>query len=75
MRPGRVRRFDLSLTSALTDTIGDVPPQVTQALFIVEDSVFDWLAASLWIVSISIVLFRRGSRAAEAPPPRRRPAT
>jgi hypothetical protein len=104
--------ISLSLTLAVTDTVGDVPPQVTQAVFLVGDEIFlpfiggtflllapvailslrtgflpawagwltlliavvcvtpigffGWVAGMLWIIPVSIVLYRRGARAAPA---------
>jgi hypothetical protein len=106
--------ISLSLTFAVADTVGDVPPVVTHSLFIVSDDVwfwvpvgtalfllpaaaialrtgflptwlgwitlvigvlaitpvgfFAWLASLIWILGVSILLFRRG-QAPAAPPP------
>jgi hypothetical protein len=100
----------LSIQLAVTDTLGDVSPQVTQSLFLVSDEIFlpyiagtflflapvgllalrarflpawagwvtiliavlcitpigffGWLLGMLWILPISIVLYRRGARPA-----------
>src|SRR3954452_15832723 len=105
----------LSLTFAVADTVGDVPPLVTQSLFILSDDVWLWapigmtqlmfppvvvacrtgflpkwlawlsalilvlfvtpiaffglLASQLWILGVSIMLFRRGGQAPAPPPP------
>jgi hypothetical protein len=109
----------LSLTFAVADTVGDVPPLVTQSLFVLSDDVWLWapigmillmlptvvlafrtgflpkwlawltalilvvfvtpiaflglLASQLWILGVSIMLFRRG-RAPASPPPAAAPA-
>jgi hypothetical protein len=109
----------LSLTFAVADTVGDVPPVVTQALFILSDDVWFWapigmalvllptavvalrtgflprwlvwltalivvafftpvafaglIASQLWILGVSIMLFRR-ERAPGSPPPAAAPA-
>jgi hypothetical protein len=111
--------ISVSLTFAVADTVGEVPPLVTQSLSVLSDDVWFWapigmalvllptavvafrtgflskwlawltalivvvfftpiaffalIASQLWILGVSIMLFRRG-RAPAAPPPAAAPA-